>query len=130
MQIKDIIKLIRIHKIKGISCNSKLVRKNFLFVAVKGAKVERHENVSVVEENGVRWAYVAGIEPDDPKNLTYEAKSLECFDKLKAALISAGFGLEDIARVWAASPQRRSTAPSSRSSPSGVLVPWALTYCT
>ena len=37
---------------------------------------------------------------------------------------------EDIASLPASSPQSRSTAPSSRSSPSGVEVPWALTYCT
>ena len=35
-----------------------------------------------------------------------------------------------IASPAPASPHRRSTAPSSRSSPIGVLVPCALTYCT
>ena len=69
-------------------------------MAVKGAKVARYENVSILEEKGTRWAYVAGIEPDNPENLTYEEKSLECFDKLKTALKSAGFGLEDIVRTW------------------------------
>src|SRR5580704_10313122 len=36
--------------------------------------------------------------------------------------------VDDIDTVAAALPSRRSTASSSRSSPSGVEVPWALTY--
>jgi hypothetical protein len=38
--------------------------------------------------------------------------------------------VEDMARPPAAPSHSRSTAPSSRSSPSGVEVPCALTYCT
>lgn len=38
MRIEDLVKLIRECKIKGISCNSKTVKKGSVFVAVKGAK--------------------------------------------------------------------------------------------
>ncbi len=38
MQIKDLVRLIRANKIKGISCDSKAVKEGFVFVAVKGAK--------------------------------------------------------------------------------------------
>ena len=38
--------------------------------------------------------------------------------------------VEDMATPFASSPNNRSTASSSRSSPRGVEVPWALMYCT
>jgi len=38
MQIKGLVKLIKVGKIKGMSCNSQAVRNGFIFIAVKGTK--------------------------------------------------------------------------------------------
>ncbi len=76
-------------------------------LAIKGenTNVRRvNEFLTVVEQENLKWAYVAGIEPDEtiPDETiedTYE-QALNAFRKMKDVLEENGFNFEDVIRTW------------------------------
>ncbi|MCX5695553.1 MAG: UDP-N-acetylmuramoyl-L-alanyl-D-glutamate--2,6-diaminopimelate ligase [Candidatus Omnitrophica bacterium] len=55
MRIEELIKIIEKRKVRGISDNSGLVRKNFIFVAVKGSKADGNRFINAAIEKGARF---------------------------------------------------------------------------
>ncbi len=55
MRIEELIKLIKNQKVSGISSNSKLVRNNFIFVAVKGSKIDGSKFIDEALAKGTKF---------------------------------------------------------------------------
>ena len=76
-------------------------------VTGEDARVRRvNGNLTVVEEKGLRWAYVAGVEPDERINDTYE-QALNVLGNMKSILRRRhlglrlrNFGFRNIVRTW------------------------------
>ena len=54
MQIQELVKLIRRNKFNGISGNSKTVKKGFIFVAVKGARLDGNKFIKEAIDKGAK----------------------------------------------------------------------------
>jgi hexokinase len=69
---------------------------------ISGSEVEItriDKNTTVVKENGTKWCYVNGIEPDE--SITdAEGQALDAFHKMRASVEKAGFNFEDVVRTW------------------------------
>ena len=55
MRIKDIIRLILLHKINGISCDSKAVKEGFVFVGIKGVKEDGSKFIDEAISQGAKF---------------------------------------------------------------------------
>lgn len=70
--------------------------------AVKGEDVHinrKDEHITIVESDGIRWAYVGGVEPDENIEDTYE-QALNCWEKMNRILEENGFNFKQVVRTW------------------------------
>ena len=89
MLIKDLIRLIRSRKVNGISCNSKVVKKGSLFVAVKGAK---EDGSKFIDEAISKGAKIIVCSPGLGKNIKADVSLVEVKDtRLAIARLSSEF---------------------------------------
>jgi len=89
MLIKDLVRLIRSHKISGISCNSKTVKKGTLFVAVKGAK---EDGSRFIDEAVSKGAKIIACGSGLRKNIKADVSFVEVKDtRLAIAQLSSEF---------------------------------------
>ena len=77
-----------------------LVAELFVVPQDENTKVIRiNEYLTILEQSGIKWVYIAGIEPDKGIEDTYE-QALNAFYKMKKLLEDKGFSLNDIIRTW------------------------------
>ena len=55
MQIAELVKLIKNYKVSGLSCNSRLVKKNSIFVAVQGAREDGSKFIAEAVDRGAKF---------------------------------------------------------------------------
>jgi UDP-N-acetylmuramoyl-L-alanyl-D-glutamate--2,6-diaminopimelate ligase len=74
MRIRQLIKSLNINvnglkdfEVRGISCNSKEVKKDFVFVAIKGAKEDGHNFINEAIRNGARLVITQDFLPQNSK---------------------------------------------------------------
>lgn len=74
MRIKQLIKSLNINvngledfEVRGISCNSKEVKKDFVFVAIKGSNQDGHKFISEAIRNGARLVITQDPQPQNSK---------------------------------------------------------------
>ncbi|MCX5680668.1 MAG: coproporphyrinogen III oxidase family protein [Candidatus Omnitrophica bacterium] len=64
------------------------------------ASLERIDhNIVIVKHDGIRWAYVAGLEPKSGIDDTYEQAS-DVFGQMERILTDHGFKFENVVRTW------------------------------
>ncbi|MCX5666862.1 MAG: sigma-70 family RNA polymerase sigma factor, partial [Candidatus Omnitrophica bacterium] len=68
--------------------------------AIPKQYIERvNSNLTIVEQGGMRWAHVAGVETDAGIEDTYE-QSLNIFLKMQRLLEANGFKFDQVVRTW------------------------------
>jgi enamine deaminase RidA (YjgF/YER057c/UK114 family) len=65
-----------------------------------GVSINRvNNNLTILEYDGLKWAYVAGVEPDRTIKGTYE-QAADGLNKMKEILEGHGFSYEEVVRTW------------------------------
>jgi len=85
-------------EVKGVTDNSNKVRKDFLFVAIKGITIDAHDLISQAVDNGAK-VVVGEKDPKDVKIDTKRARYIRVSDSRKA--------LSVLASAWYGHPSRK-----------------------
>lgn len=71
-------------------------------IALSGENVDIDrvdENITIVETGGIKWSFIAGVEPDEDIKDTYK-QALNCWEKMNEILEENGFNFKQVIRTW------------------------------
>ena len=72
MRIEDLIKLIKKRKIKGISCDSRSIGENFIFVGVRGVDIDGSRFIDEAVDRGAKFVVSdAGVNLKHPRPVSF-----------------------------------------------------------